>query len=57
MESSNEKIKYEVVDELGLLDQVRKYGWKSLSPKQTGKIGGLITKKKRMMKEGKSHRI
>ncbi len=42
-----EKIKYEIADELGLLDKVLNNGWKSLSSKETGKIGGMITKRKR----------
>ncbi|HIZ74269.1 MAG TPA: alpha/beta-type small acid-soluble spore protein [Candidatus Mediterraneibacter stercoravium] len=42
-----EKMKYEVAEELGLLDKVLEYGWKSLTSKETGRIGGLVTKKKR----------
>ena len=44
-----EKIKYEIAEELGLLDKVLEEGWKSLSSKETGRIGGLITKRKRKM--------
>ena len=42
-----EKVKYEIAEELGLLDKVMAEGWKSLSSKETGRIGGLITKRKR----------
>lgn len=42
-----EKLKYEIAEELGLLDRVLKDGWKSLSSKETGRIGGLITRRKR----------
>ena len=42
-----EKIKYEVAEELGLLDRVLSEGWKSLTSKETGRIGGVVTKKKR----------
>lgn len=45
-----EKMKYEIAEELGLLDKVLKEGWRSLSSKETGKIGGLVTKKRREMK-------
>lgn len=45
--TSDEKVKYEIAEELGLLDRVMKDGWKSLTSKETGRIGGLITKKKR----------
>ena len=43
----DEKVKYEIAEELGLLDRVMIDGWKSLTSKETGRIGGLITKKKR----------
>ncbi len=42
-----EQLKYEIAGELGLLDKVLNEGWKSLSSKETGRIGGLITKKRR----------
>lgn len=44
-----EKIKYEIAEELGLLDRVMEEGWKTLTAKETGRIGGLVTKKKREM--------
>lgn len=47
----NEKIKYEIAQELGLLDKVLDTGWKSLSAKETGRIGGLMTKRKREIKK------
>lgn len=43
-----EKLKYEIAEELGLLDRVLQDGWRSLSSKETGRIGGMITKRKRM---------
>ena len=42
-----EKLKYEIARELGVLDRVIEKGWKSLSAKETGRIGGLMTRKKR----------
>ncbi|WP_178006901.1 small, acid-soluble spore protein, alpha/beta type [Mediterraneibacter sp.] len=42
-----EKLKYEVAEELGLLDKVMAEGWKSLTSKETGRIGGLVTRKKK----------
>ena len=47
----DEKLKYEIVEELGLLDKVMESGWKSLSSKETGRIGGLITKRRREEKQ------
>lgn len=46
-----DKLKYEIAQELGLYDKVLRDGWKSLSARETGKIGGLITKKKRELKK------
>lgn len=46
-----EKLKYEIAEELGLLDKVLENGWKSLSAKETGRIGGLMTKKRREAKK------
>ena len=42
-----ERMKYEIAEEMGLLDQVVNEGWKSLSAKETGRIGGLMTKRRR----------
>ena len=45
--AQEEKLKYEIAEELGLLDKVLSEGWRSLSAKETGRIGGLIARKKR----------
>lgn len=50
--SPDDQLKYEIAEELGLLDKVRTEGWKSLSAKETGRIGGLMTKKKRERRNG-----
>lgn len=47
--SPDDRMKYEIAEELGLLEKVRASGWKSLSAKETGRIGGLMTKKKRIL--------
>lgn len=49
MKDVDEKLKYEVASELGLVDKIKKYGWKSLTAKETGRIGGLMTKKKKLL--------
>ncbi len=45
---------YEIAEELGLLDQVLESGWKSLSAKETGRIGGIMTRRKRESKKAES---
>lgn len=52
-QTEEEKMKYEIAEELGLAERVQKEGWKSLSAKETGRIGGLMTKRKREMKNTK----
>lgn len=42
-----ETVKYEIAKELGYLDKVMTTGWKSLTAKESGRIGGIMTKKKR----------
>lgn len=46
-----EKLKYEIAEELGLLDRVMEEGWKSLTSKETGRIGGMVTRRKREEKQ------
>ncbi len=46
----DEQLKYEIARELGLLDRVLTDGWRSLSAKETGRIGGLMTKRRREQK-------
>ena len=41
------RMKYEIVQELGLLDKVKQVGWAGLSAKETGRIGGMMGQKKR----------
>ncbi|MCD8119448.1 MAG: alpha/beta-type small acid-soluble spore protein [Lachnospiraceae bacterium] len=44
-----ERLKYEIAEELGLLERVEEAGWRGLSAQETGRIGGLMTKRRRMM--------
>ncbi len=46
-----EQLKFEIADELGVLDRVIKSGWGSLSAKETGKVGGLVAQKKKEIKK------
>ena len=40
-----EKLKYEIAQELGVLDKVLEGGWKSLSAKESGGVGGVVAGK------------
>jgi len=43
----NDIMKYEIAEELGLLEKVNSTGWKSLTAKESGRIGGIMTKRRR----------
>jgi small acid-soluble spore protein F (minor alpha/beta-type SASP) len=45
--TADDIMKYEIAEELGLMEKVNESGWKSLTARESGKIGGLMTKKKR----------
>ena len=45
-----DKLKFEIATELGLDQKVIAGGWRSLTAKESGRIGGLITKRKRELK-------
>lgn len=47
----NDIMKLEIAEELGLTDKVEKLGWGGLTAKETGRIGGLMTAKKKKRKE------
>lgn len=47
--SPQEKLKFEIAQELGLDSKVMEGGWRSLTAKESGRIGGIMTKKKREM--------
>ena len=38
--------KYEVAKELGIYDKVLEKGWGSLTAEETGRVGGLLRKRK-----------
>lgn len=42
-------LKYEIANELGLGEKLQEVGWGGLTAKETGKIGGIITRKKRQL--------
>lgn len=42
-----DELKYEIAEELGYLDKIMETGWKSLTAKESGRIGGLMTKRRK----------
>ncbi|MGE5632645.1 MAG: small, acid-soluble spore protein, alpha/beta type [Caulobacteraceae bacterium] len=51
MGKNTDILKFEVAKELGLAEKVLKFGWKSLSAKETGRIGGLVSKKRKSLQD------
>ena len=45
-----DQLKFEIAQELGLDRKVIEHGWRSLTAKESGRIGGLMTKRKRELK-------
>ena len=43
----NFNLKYEIACELGLEDKIKKEGWKALTSKESGKIGGILASRKK----------
>lgn len=56
-EAMREKLKYEIADELGLKDKVDDLGWGGLTAEETGRIGGMMTKKKKTLHLPKNEEI
>ncbi len=44
-------LKYEIAKELGLMDKINEGGWKSLTAKESGRIGGIMTTRKKKEKK------
>ncbi|MDD5949301.1 MAG: small, acid-soluble spore protein, alpha/beta type [Lachnospiraceae bacterium] len=54
--SDEERLKYEVAMELGLYDRVLENGWKSLSAKETGRIGGIVSRRRVTNQDGEKQK-
>lgn len=44
---AEEQAKWEIAQELGLFDKVVESGWKSLTGRESGRIGGIISSQRR----------
>lgn len=50
---TDEYMKLEIAQELGLIDKILDGGWKSLTSKESGRIGGLLSARKRLKQTNK----
>ena len=55
IETEDDVLKYEIAEELGLMDKINEVGWPGLTAKESGRIGGIMTarKKKKQQEKGK----
>ena len=51
-QQENERLKFEVAWELGLLDKLEAVGFKGLTARETGRIGGRMNQKKKEKRNG-----
>ena len=49
-----DRMKFEIAKEIGLADKVIAGGWRCLTSKESGRIGGLVTKRRREMAQNSS---
>lgn len=49
--TDNDIMKYEIASELGLMDKVSERGWAGLTAKEAGRIGGMLTSRKKQKKK------
>lgn len=45
------KMKYEIAQELGLMDKIEEMGWKGLTSRESGRIGGVMGKRKKQQRD------
>ena len=48
-ETLRESLKYEIAEELGLTEKIKSCGWSGLTAEETGRVGGLMTKRKKAL--------
>lgn len=53
IETPDDLMKYEIASELGLIDKINERGWGGLTAKETGRIGGIMTVRKKAQAKAK----
>ena len=49
--SREERLKYEVAEELGLLPKLQEVGWAGLTTAESGRVGGIVGARLRQIKK------
>mgnify|MGYP003623965700 CR=1 FL=1 len=50
-----DKLKLEIAEELGFMDKINNTGWKSLTARESGRLGGILAKREKDLKEQAKH--
>lgn len=50
-----EQMKWELAVELGLFEKVLQSGWKSLTARESGRIGGILSSRQKQQKQNSKH--
>ena len=45
-EKKDLQMKMEIAEELGLMEKVEQFGWKGLTSRESGRIGGMMSRRK-----------
>jgi hypothetical protein len=51
-ERPGDRLKYEIACELGLGEKIKTQGWGGLTAAETGRIGGMLTTRKKAQRTG-----
>lgn len=51
--TENDIMKYEIASEIGLMDKINENGWAGLTAKEAGRIGGMLTARKKIRKRNR----
>ncbi len=54
IETEDDILKYEIAEELGLMDKINEVGWPGLTAKESGRIGGIMTARKKKKQQEKN---
>lgn len=54
MLSRDERLKYEIAQELGLMDKLQRVGWAGLSTAESGRVGGMVGARKKKEQASKT---
>ncbi len=54
--TADDIMKFEIAEELGLFEKIDEVGWGGLTAKESGRIGGIMTARKREMKRARENK-